>query len=267
MNWELLTSPEFEQGIDGCDGVCLLPIGVIEKHGDHLPLGQDAIYIHKISSLAAEKEKAMVFPMYYFGQILEAKMVPGTITLGDKLIIPLLERICDEISRNGLKKIIIVNGHGGNINMLNYFLFLLLDKQKDYMVYLSNGLAPQYEKDVAVVAEANIDGHGGETETSSMLYLFPELVRLDRYADYGLPLERDKAFVNAGLKSGVWWYANQPGHFKADETSSTKDKGITFVNAHVATIVDQIRLVKNDNSQLNLYREFLEHSKAPTNKR
>jgi len=89
MNWELITSPEFEQAVDECGGVCILPLGVLEKHGDHLPLGQDAIYSHRIATLAAEQEPAMVFPQFYLSQILEAKMVPGTITLGEDLIIPL----------------------------------------------------------------------------------------------------------------------------------------------------------------------------------
>jgi creatinine amidohydrolase len=265
MNWEKITSPEFEKGVEECEGVCLLPVGVIEKHGDHLPLGQDAIYIRKICSLAAEQETAMVFPLFYLSQILEAKMVPGTITLGEDLIIPLLERICDEISRNGLNKIIIVNGHGGNTNMLNYFLFTLLDKDKDYMVYLSNGLSSEDKSSISGVLEAEIDGHGGERETSSMLYLYPDMVKMDKYADYGLPLERDKALSDVNLKTGVWWYANQPGHFKADNTPCTKEKGRAFVEAHVNTILKQIEVVKKDDTTVALYREFLSRSQKPAN--
>jgi creatinine amidohydrolase len=62
MNWEHLTSPEFAAAVETSGGVCLVPLGVIEKHGDHLPLGQDVIYIHDVCSLAAEREPAVVSP-------------------------------------------------------------------------------------------------------------------------------------------------------------------------------------------------------------
>ena len=101
MNWEKLTAREFEQGVKDCEGVCLLPIGVLERHGDHLPLGQDVITIHEQCVRAAELEPAMVFPFYFLGKIAEGRHLPGTIALKCELLIPVLENICDEISRNG----------------------------------------------------------------------------------------------------------------------------------------------------------------------
>ncbi len=267
MNWELITSPEFEQAVESCEGVCILPLGVLEKHGDHLPLGQDAIYSHSIATLAAEQEPAMVFPQFYLSQIVEAKMVPGTISLGEELLIPLLTRICDEIARNGFKKIIILNGHGGNNSMLEYFIFTLLDNPKDYMVYLSRGVADKERQEIAEVMTAKVDGHGGEKETSAMLHLYPELVKMEQFADYGLPLQRDAEFEELGLKSAIWWYANHPEHFRADATPPSAAKGEAFVKAHVRTVVKQIKLVTNHNPQAELYQEFLRKTKCPGNNR
>ena len=119
MNWEKLTSPDFEIAVKTCGRVCLLPLGVIEKHGDHLPLGQDAMVIHRLCTEAAEIEPAMVFPFFYLGRINEARHQPGTISLKYELILPVLESMCDEIARNGFDRILLANGHGGNINILN----------------------------------------------------------------------------------------------------------------------------------------------------
>jgi creatinine amidohydrolase len=76
---EELTSPEFVKAIELADGVCVIPIGIIEKHGPHLPLGTDLFEAREIAFTAAKKEYAVVFPPYYAGQIFEAKHQPGTI--------------------------------------------------------------------------------------------------------------------------------------------------------------------------------------------
>jgi len=264
MNWERLTSPDFEQAVKDCEGVCVLPIGVVEKHGDHLPLGQDTLYIHRVCTLAAEEEKAVVFPFYYFGQIAEAKHVPGTICVRSDFVLPLLENMCDEISRNGFKKILIVNGHGGNISMLNYFLLTLLDKPKDYMVFVSG-----FFRDEAVVkaSEAKVDGHGGEGETCGLMYLFPELVKLERFADYGSkPTGRYQPYYDKGLETGIWWYAQVPEHLLGEKVGFTKEKGEVFVKSRVKRIAEQVKFLKTEEKIPELYREYLERSKKPANR-
>ena len=264
MNWENISSPEFAEAVETCRGVCLLPIGVVEKHGDHLPLGQDAIYIHAVCTEAAEREKAMVFPFYYFGQILEGKHVPGTIAIRGDLLVPLLENICDEIGRNGFDRIVIVNGHGGNNSMLPFFCQLMLDKRKDYMTFVS-GFPPESERTKRLL-EAEVDGHAGEGETSAMLYLRPELAKPDRFPDYGKPLGRMNAFKELGLYTGISWYSDYPGHLAASRVPFTAEKGESLVRDHVEFLIRQIRLVKEDDTPLTLYREFHERAERPENR-
>ena len=264
MNWEKITSVQFERAVDDCGRVCLLPIGVVEKHGDHLPLGQDTIYIHDVCSRAADEEPAIVFPAFFFGQILEAKHVPGTVALGRELLVPLLEKVCDEIGRNGLQRIIVVNGHGGNNGFLRYFLALLLERQKPYTVYMSG--AGFSRPDVSAVAEATVDGHAGERETCSMLFLHPELVRVDAFGDYGTPLRRLQEIREAGLNTPVDWYADFPGHFAGDRVALTAEKGRSFVAADVAHLVEQIRVVKSDLTTPALYQEFFRRHEKPENR-
>jgi creatinine amidohydrolase len=79
VQYEELTAPDFIQAGHQAQSTCLIPLGVLEKHGPHLPLGTDMIDVREIALRAAKKEYAIVFPEYYFGQIHEAKHQPGTL--------------------------------------------------------------------------------------------------------------------------------------------------------------------------------------------
>ena len=134
VHWEELTGPDFIQAIHQAQGVCVLPFGIIEKHGAHLPLGTDLINVRYISEKAAQQEYAVVFPAYYFGQIAEARQQPGTMSYSGRLQLDLLQETTDEMARNGCSKIVIVNGHGGNEHLLPYFAQLQLQTPHDYVV-------------------------------------------------------------------------------------------------------------------------------------
>lgn len=136
IHWEELTGPDFIQAIQQAQGTCLLPFGILEKHGPHLPIGTDLINVRYATSHAAEQEYAVVFPEYYFGQIAEARHEPGTVSYSRSLQMELLQQTTDEMARNGCKKVLIVNGHGGNESLLPYFAQTQLDKPHDYVVYV-----------------------------------------------------------------------------------------------------------------------------------
>src|SRR6202051_5217817 len=79
VKWEELSAADFRQAIEQSKGTCLLPFGILAKHGPHLPLGTDLLNVRYASLHAAEKEYAVVFPEYYFRQIFEAKHEPGAV--------------------------------------------------------------------------------------------------------------------------------------------------------------------------------------------
>ncbi|MFW5689247.1 MAG: creatininase family protein [Spirochaetota bacterium] len=264
MNWERLTSPEFAAAVETTERVCLLPLGVIEKHGDHLPLGQDTIYIHEVCARAAEREPAMVFPAYYFGQIHEARHVPGTIAIDGELLVRLLFNVCEEISRNGFRKIVLVNGHGGNSHLISYFLQLTLEEEHAWTAYAS--MIPGPGTRSAPLLEASNDGHAGEKETSAMLHLHPELVRLDAYRDYGQTLGRTSHLRDAGVATGIWWYADHPGHLQAEQVPFTAKKGEAIVDDHIDHLVHQIQVVKADTVAPELLRDYYARNDAPSNR-
>src|ERR1700734_1187423 len=139
VHWEELTAADFREGIQRAQGTCLLPFGILEKHGPHLPLGTDLLDVRYAALHAAEKEYAIVFPEYYFGQIAEARHEPGTIAYSREMQLALLQETTDEMARNGCRKVIIVNGHGGNEHLLHFFAQTQMERQRDYVVYVLDG--------------------------------------------------------------------------------------------------------------------------------
>lgn len=85
VHWEELTAGDFRDAVREAKGTCLLPFGILEKHGPHLPLGTDLLNVRYAALHAAEQEYSVVFPEYYFGQIFEAKHEPGTVAYSSAL--------------------------------------------------------------------------------------------------------------------------------------------------------------------------------------
>jgi creatinine amidohydrolase len=258
--WEELTAADFRQGIAQARGTCLLPFGILEKHGAHLPLGTDLLNVRYASLQSASQEYAIVFPEYYFGQIFEAKHEPGTVAYSVELQLRLLQETTDEMARNGCKKIIIVNGHGGNEHLLPLFAQSQLDKPHDYVVYVlvggrSNPGGPQKKS-------TGIDYHAGENETSNTIVSRPDLVHLDR-ASSESGADQKRLSLPEGLYTGIWWYARFPNHYSGDGSVATKELGEWNMKNWIDTIVDAIRAAKADDASLKLQNEFYEKSKHP----
>ena len=102
MRWEELTGDRFAAAVEECEGVCLIALSVVERHGHHLPLGTDMYEGRGILERVAAQEKVILFPDYIFTQIPEARHLAGTISIDGDLMIQLLDNVCREIARNGL---------------------------------------------------------------------------------------------------------------------------------------------------------------------
>jgi creatinine amidohydrolase len=261
VRWEELTAADFRDAIRRAQGTCLLPIGILEKHGPHLPLGNDLLLVRHASLEAAQQEYAVVFPEYYFGQIFEAKHQPGTVAYSRGLQLQLLQETTDEMARNGCKKIIITNGHGGNPNLLTFFAQSQLESPRDYVVYFQ-GFAPPRPGAPPRRSNPAGDQHGGESETSSSLIARPDLVHLDRAArESGADQARLK--LPPGLYTGIWWYARFPNHYAGEGAVASRELGEFQMKTWVDAIVASIRAVKADQESLRLQNEFFERSKRP----
>ncbi len=259
VHWEELTASDFPAAMQQAQGICLLPFGILEKHGPHLPLGNDLINVRYIALHAAEQEYAIVFPEYYFGQIFEARHQPGTIAYSAQLQLMLLQETTDEMARNGCRKIVIVNGHGGNGSLLPFFAQTQLDKPRDYVVYVYRPSAPASGGPPRKTA---MDMHAGEEETSETMIARPDLVRLDKAAaESGADQQRLK--LPDGLYTGIWWYARFPNHYAGDGSAATRELGDYETKARIAGLAEVIRAVKADETSLRLQREFYERARHP----
>ena len=262
VHWEELTAADFKDAITRAQGTCLLPFGIMEKHGPHLPLGNDLLNVRYVALNAAQQEYAVVFPEYYFGQIFEAKHEPGTVAYSRPLQLQLLQETTDEMARNGCKKIIIVNGHGGNNSLLPFFAQSQLDTPHDYVVYIQS-IARSAPGEPAHKSDRSTDMHAGESETSVSMIARPDLVHLDRAKqESGADQGRLKGLPE-GLYTGIWWYARFPNHYAGDGGVASKELGDFEAKTWINTIVQAIRAVKADSASLRLQNEFYERSKHP----
>ncbi|HNW56791.1 MAG TPA: creatininase family protein [Bacteroidales bacterium] len=262
---EEITSPKFPKAVELAGGVCVIPIGIIEKHGPALPLGTDMFEARETAFCAAKKEYAVVFPPYYFGQIFEAKHQPGTMAYSNELMWKLLDETCRELSRNGLKKIILLNGHGGSTSFLQYFCQSQLESKRDYIVVLfQEGQNPSTEKEVKSLEKATLDQHAGEGETSMMYFINPALVDQEALkSESGLDQNRLK--IPHGY-TGIWWYAKFPNHFASDSNTPNKRLGELLVTGAADQVAELIKYLKADNTIEKLQEEFFSKAQNPTKK-
>lgn len=263
VKWEELTAPDFIKAVEKSARTCVIPLGILEKHGPHLPLGTDLISVRETAIRAARKEFTLIFPPFYFGQIYEARQQPGTVAYRPETVFAVLQETCDELHRNGIEKIILVNGHGGNSSLLPYFCQIQLEKQKDYAVYLFRPQdAEAYQEKLEKMRQTDWDGHAGETETSLMLAVSPDLVHLDRANEQsGRDQERLKKLAYA--YTAIWWYARYPNHYAGDGSYGTLEMGELILDNEVDQLVEMIRSVKADQSTLDLQRQFYEDANNP----
>jgi len=258
MRWDELTGDLFPQAVKQSEGVCLLPLSCIERHAHHLPLGTDMFIGRELCNRAAALEPAIVFPDFVFTQILEARHYPGCIGMDADLTIRLLENACREIARNGLKKVVLVNAHGGNDHLIHYFAQIQLASPRDYVVYVAEPSRGEEGDAINAQWETTIDGHAGERETSAILAIRPDLVRKDALKSdgEGNPLERLKPLHDLDVDMGIWWYADHPSHYCGDGTFGTTEKGNRWLDARAAALAKVVKAIKEDRETKRLQDEF-----------
>ncbi|MHB9133281.1 MAG: creatininase family protein [Armatimonadota bacterium] len=256
--WEEFTAPEFAEAVKQVDGTCVVPIGVIEKHGDHLPLGTDLLFVRDVTERAVAQEPAIVFPPYYLAQISEAQHCPGTVATPYQLQYEILEHTCNEIARNGMKKIILLNGHGGNEFFLPNFALSMLDKPRDYVVFIIrlgdylHSTMQSEEWKAQMVSE--FDSHGGEMETSLLMRINPNLVKMQAATNNGMRMNRLAHLPK--VYTSVLWYADFPSHFAGDPTHATPEKGEFLLERFSAQVANIIKGIKADTETQRLAAEF-----------
>ena len=259
MQWELMTPKEFEKSVRE-DRVCVLSIGSLERHGEHMPFGSDTLIVHKIAVEAAKLESCVVFPPFYFGQIHEAAEFYGTVALSSRFMLELLEEVCDQIGKNGFEKIIILNGHGGNNDMIKYFLMSNLDRKTPYSLYavtMYNSGKDEFKEETKKYIEYG-EGHAGDWETSLALAVAPDSVKLEdsHFEEPILPKNRTEHLGR--VQTAFRWYGNFPENVTGRPSLASREKGEKLIEIYARQFARDIAIVKADNAVPELKREFFE---------
>jgi len=255
--WDELVASDWPKALAKSNYTCILPIGILEKHGPHVPIGSDLIQVREWAARATRREYAVVFPDYFYGQINEARHQPGTFALPSRVVWDLLDATCAEIARNGFKRIVIINGHGGNPQLIRYFMQTQLEKRKNYAIYFYEPSSDTvYAKKIAALHRTDPAGdqHAGERETSSILYLRPDLVKMDSASiESGANLKR----LNIpNVYTAIWWYADFPNHYAGEGAKATKELGELVTEHIIDGLVTALKDIKADNKTLELQKEF-----------
>jgi creatinine amidohydrolase len=182
MRWEELTSAEIG-ALDRDKTVVILPLGAVEQHGNHLPLGTDTLLAQAVSLAAADAVGGtIVMPPPWYGFSAHHMRFPGTVTLRAETLMAVVEDMVASLVQHDFRRILIVNGHGGNNGLID-----LLASTLGHTHYGAARIAALTYFTLARGAIAKLRksetggmGHACEFETSMVQHIRPELVKIDR---------------------------------------------------------------------------------------
>lgn len=239
MRWQELTSPEIG-ALDRDRTIVLLPVGSVEQHGNHMPVGTDTILAESVAAaVAGRRQHVLVAPPPWYGFSAHHLRLPGTLSLPSAAMIAHTETIADGILANGFRRLVIVNGHGGNGGAIDV---MAADLGKRH--YGSARIAAltyfQLARDAIAALRESKDGgmgHACEFETAMMLHLRPELVKMDRaatcYPDTCSPYLTTDLLGASRVRTYLDFRDLSPTGTLGDPSLATADKGRAFFTACV----------------------------------
>ena len=229
--WLYTTSQDFPELCEKSAKTCVIPMGCIEKHGVHLPLGIDILQANRIAYMASQLETVCVFADFTFGDVpgkVPYTAPPGNITLPLETQMLLLEQLCLQIRDSGFEKILVLNGHGGNNSWLTSFSRNLVNRGYDFtfafahvtlpaphkmaeiLLREGSGSIPELTKEdeeflIKCHEENLFGGHGCLGETAFMMGIYPDAVKLDRLNEVsGEYLHKTDHLSRAGINFEAW---------------------------------------------------------------
>ena len=240
-----MTWPEAEAYLKKVD-VALLPVGAIEQHGPHLPLDTDSFdadYLARQVAQACSDPKPIVLPPIAYGVSYHHDDFKGTFSINNDTLSRLIYEIGLSAAHNGIKKLVIINGHGGNGPSLNFAAQMI---NRDAHIFVSVDSGETSDVDIYSFVETQNDVHAGEFETSTSLAIRPELVQMDK-ADPSIP-KFSSRYLNFTSKRGVSWYAytkkiSSTG-VMGDPTKASAEKGRKMwqiMVAHLVAFVEDLK--------------------------
>lgn len=233
--------------------VIIQPIGAIEQHGPHLPLAVDSAIsvavLGKALDQLSDRIPAYALPCLYYGKSNEHWHFPGTITLSAQTLLAVLMEMAESVYRPGFRKLVLMNSHGGQPQILEIAARDLHQKYDDFAVFplftwkvptvgaIAQELFPPKELELGI--------HAGDVETSLLLSILPDQVKRDRaVAEYPLGEPREGILSMEGALPFAWMTRDlSRSGVIGDATTATKEKGDRLLQALITGWIQVIEEV------------------------
>ncbi|QNN57230.1 creatininase family protein [Diaphorobacter ruginosibacter] len=227
--------------------IAVLPVAAVEQHGPHLPLNVDALLLQGVIDAALPQIDAslpvLFMPPQSIGFSTEHISYPGTLTLSPSTIIALWTELGACVARAGVRKLLLLNGHGGQVSVMD-IVARELRVQHGLMVYSASWFSLPLPDDVSgqfSAQEHRFGIHAGQVETSMMLHLAPHLVHMERAQNWrSTSQDRAERFaiLGNGRSAKMGWAIEDynPSGAVGDSASATADQGARVVQAAAASL-------------------------------
>jgi creatinine amidohydrolase/Fe(II)-dependent formamide hydrolase-like protein len=246
--WEKMTWEEIEEQLKVVD-TAILPCGAIEQHGPHLPVDIDyfdATYMAKKVAATCSDPKPFVLPPIPYGVSYHHEEFKGTLSVTNDALSRFIYDIGMNLAKNGIKKLILLNGHGDNAPTLSYAAQMI---NRDAQIFVCVETGETSDIDLYDLIETPNDIHAGEIETSTTLAIRPEVVQMEKAVNETLNFGSN--YLNYTSDRGVAWYVHTKkisnSGVMGDPTKATEEKGKKMweiMIAHMVKFVEEIKRSK-----------------------
>ena len=226
--------------------IFIQPLGAIEQHGPHLPLSTDSVVATAVAEAAVDQYgdevDAWLLPTLEYTKSNEHAWSPGTIWLSVTTLLAVLDDIARCVATTPAKRLVFLNGHGGN-SALASVANREIRLKHGLMTFLAHPGVPPDQGGVSPASELGMGVHGGTDETSIMLHLAPELVRME-LAERRVPEKIAlNQYVRFGGRVSFGWLSNDffPDGYIGDPTPATAELGATLFQGAVRGFGEALR--------------------------
>ncbi|RJP33327.1 MAG: creatininase family protein [Phycisphaerales bacterium] len=241
-----LSWPQAEARFKKVD-IALLPVGAIEQHGPHLPLDTDAYDAQHLAmevARACSAPRPFVLPLIPYGVSYHHEDFRGTISVTNETLSRLVYEIGMNVARNGITKLVIINGHGGNAATLHFAAQMI---NRDAHIFTCVDTGETSDTDIDQIAETPGDIHAGEVETSTSLATRPHLVDMSK-AKKSVP-KFSSRYLDFSSRRRVDWYARtrkiSPTGVMGDPSKATREKGEQIWSTMIRNLVELVEHLKD----------------------
>ncbi|KPK87331.1 MAG: hypothetical protein AMS27_02805 [Bacteroides sp. SM23_62_1] len=255
--WSAMSWPSLRDRLHTVD-VAILPCGSIEQHGPHLPVDTDIFDADLLARKVAEAcsdPKPFVLPPVCYGVSYHHEDFPGTLSVSNESLSRYIYDIGISLAKNGIKKLVILNGHGDNSPTLN-FAAQMINRDANIFVCVESGESS--DTDIYKVVDSSNDIHAGEIETSTSLASRPHLVDMDKAEDSNIDF--NSPYMNLTSTRGVPWYTRtkkiSSSGVMGNPTKASREKGQKIWDIMVAHLVRFIEELKKSSLDEIFQRKY-----------